>query len=185
MRQDLQHLELLKTWPIAPGAVVRGEMLWPGLVLTATAWVCLTIAASLSGTVFPTAAFVLRMSTAAAVAIVAPALIYAQLTIHNAAALIFPAWMPVGNQRPRGLDAMGQRLIMLTATLLMLIAMALPGAVAAGIVWFALRTFIGAASLAPAALVFTGIMIVEVLAASEALGPAYEKLDLLAVERSE
>lgn len=185
MRQDLQHLDLLKTWPVAPGAIVRGEMLWPGLLLTAVAWSCLTIAATLSGTVFPTAAFMLRMSTAAAIAIVAPALIYAQLTIHNAAALIFPAWIPVGNQRPRGLEAMGQRLIMLAATLLMLVAMALPGAIAGAIVWFALRTFIGAASLVPAAIVSAAVVIIEVLAASEALGAAYERLDVLAVERSE
>ena len=43
----------------------------------------------------------------AALAIVAPALVFAQFTIHNAVALIFPAWVPLGNQRPRGLDAMG------------------------------------------------------------------------------
>lgn len=185
MRQDLYHLQLLKTWPVPPGAIVRGEMLWPGALLTATAWSCVTIAAALSGTVFPTAAFIVRMSIAAAVAIVAPALIYAQLTIHNAAALIFPAWIPIGNQRPRGLDAMGQRLIMLTATLLMLIAMGIPGAVAGGIVWFAFRPVVGAAALVPAALAGAAIVIIEVLAATEALGAAYEKLDVLAVERAE
>jgi hypothetical protein len=185
MRQDLRHLEVLKTWPVSASAVVRGEMLWPGALLTCTAWSFLTIAAFLSGTVFPTAGFVVRMSTAAAVAIVAPALIYAQLTIHNAAALIFPAWIPVGNQRPRGLDAIGQRLIMLTATLLLLVAMVLPGAVAGGIVWFALRGFLRNAALVPAALVCAAIVIVEVLLATEALGPAYERLDVLAVERGE
>ena len=30
MRQDLRHLELLKTWPVKASAVVRGELLWPG-----------------------------------------------------------------------------------------------------------------------------------------------------------
>ena len=29
LRQDLRHLELLKTWPVKAAAVVRGEMLWP------------------------------------------------------------------------------------------------------------------------------------------------------------
>jgi hypothetical protein len=185
MRQDLRHLEVLKTWPVSPAAVVRGEMMWPGALLTVAAWSFLTIAAFLSGTVFPTLGFVTRTSTAAAVAIVAPALIFAQLTIHNAAALIFPAWIPVGNQRPRGLDALGQRLIMLTATLLMLIAMTLPGAIAGGIVWFAFRAFLGTAAVVPGALVCAAIVIVEVLVATEALGPAYERLDVLAVERGE
>ena len=34
IRQDLQHLELLKTWPVKASAVVRGELLWPGVLIT-------------------------------------------------------------------------------------------------------------------------------------------------------
>lgn len=185
MRQDLQHLEVLKTWPVRPETAVRGEMLWPGALLTAMAWGSLAVAAPLSGTVFPMFGFVTRMSVAAAGAILAPALVFAQLTIHNGAALMFPAWIPVGGQRPRGLDAMGQRLIMLTVTMLLLIAMILPGAIVGGIVAFAFRRFVGPAAFVPAALVCAAIVIVEVLLATEALGPAYERLDLLAVERAE
>jgi hypothetical protein len=29
MRQDLQHLELIKMWPLRARHVVRGEMIWP------------------------------------------------------------------------------------------------------------------------------------------------------------
>jgi hypothetical protein len=118
-------------------------------------------------------------------AILAPSLVFSQLTIHNAVALIFPAWVPLGNQRPRGLDAMGQRLIMLGGTWLLLTISMVPGAIAGGIVWFALERFIGTAALVPAALVCSAIVGVEVLLATEAIGPAYERLDLLAVERSE
>jgi hypothetical protein len=39
--------------------------------------------------------------------------------------------------------------------------------------------------LVPAALGCTAILALEVLMASEALGPAYERLDLMAVERAE
>jgi hypothetical protein len=39
--------------------------------------------------------------------------------------------------------------------------------------------------LVPAALVGAAIVMVEVLLATEALGPAYERLDVLAVERGE
>jgi hypothetical protein len=37
----------------------------------------------------------------------------------------------------------------------------------------------------PAALVCASILAIEVLAASEALGPAYERLDITAVESAE
>src|SRR5262249_47945201 len=29
IRQDLERIDVLKTWPIRAGAVIRGEMLWP------------------------------------------------------------------------------------------------------------------------------------------------------------
>jgi hypothetical protein len=155
MRQDLRHLELLKTWPVKASAVVRGEMLWPGVMITVWAWAMLAPAAYLSGTILGDLSVGVRIGGAAAIAIVAPALVFSQLTIHNAAALLFPAWVPLGNQRPRGLDAVGQRLIMLGGTWVMLILSALPGAIPAGIVWFALERFIGPAALVPAALVCT------------------------------
>jgi ABC-2 type transport system permease protein len=185
MRQDLRHLELLKTWPVAPGAVVRGQLLWPGALITACAWVLLTVAMAMSGVTFTRLGWPFRLSIVAGAAIVAPALVFAQLTIHNAVALMFPAWVPQGMGRPRGLDALGQRLIMLGGTWLLLVVAVLPGAIAGGIVWFALRWAIGSAALVPGALVGTAIVAIEVLLATEALGPAYDRIDILAVERAE
>jgi hypothetical protein len=185
MRQDLRHLELLKTWPVKAAAVVRGQLLWPGVLITAGAWAMLAVAMFLSGTILTKVSPGWRMGGGAALAILAPALIFSQLTIHNAVALLFPAWVPLGHQRPRGLDAMGQRLIMLGGTWLLLVLSVVPGALAGGIVWFALGRFLGPAALVPSAVVCTVIVGLEVLLATEALGPAYERLDLLAVERAE
>jgi ABC-2 type transport system permease protein len=185
IRQDLQHLELLKTWPVKASAVVRGELLWPGILITSVAWTMIAVATTLSGTVVPRMAVGWRVGIGIAIAIVAPALVFAQLTVHSAVALMFPAWVPLGNQRARGLDAMGQRLIMLGATWLLLIVMALPGAIAGGIVWFTLGRFFGPAALIPAAAVCCAIIAVEVLLATEAVGPTYERLDVMAVERVE
>ena len=185
MRQDLRHLELLKTWPVKASAVVRGELLWPGVVITAGAWTMLAVAMVLSGTILTKVSFGLRMGGGAAIGILAPALVFSQLTIHNAVALMFPAWVPLGNQRPRGLDAMGQRLIMLGGTWLLLILSAVPGALAGALVWFALGRFLGPAALVPAAVICTVIVGLEVLLATEAIGPAYERLDVMAVERAE
>ena len=185
IRQDLQHLELLKTWPVRASAVVRGELLWPGILISGIAWTMIAVATALSGTVLPRIGLGWRMGLGIAIAILAPALVFAQLTVHNAVALMFPAWVPLGNQRARGLDAMGQRIIMLGGTWLLLIVMALPGAIAAGIVWFAVGRFLGPAGLIPAAAVCCAIIAVEVLLATEAVGPIYERLDVLAVERAE
>lgn len=186
LRQDLLHLELLKTWPVRASAVIRGEMLWPGATLTAVAWVAILCAAVWwTQPAFRTVTAVWRVGAAAAALLVAPACVFAQLTIHNAAAVIFPAWVPLGSSRPRGLDAMGQRLVMFAGVLIGLIVMLAPGAIAAVVIWFALSGWIGALVLPVAAAALTAIVFVEVVVATEALGPLYERLDLTAVERAE
>ena len=122
---------------------------------------------------------------AGAAALLAPSLVFAQFTIHNAAAVLFPAWVPLGTARPKGIDAMGQRLIMFAGVLIGLAVMMLPGALAGGLLWFAFHKLVGTAVLIPAAAVCTVIVLIEVLAVTEALGPAYERVDLSEVERSE
>jgi ABC-2 type transport system permease protein len=158
---------------------------WPAVMITAIAWTMLAVALTLSGSVLPWIGFVWRFASAVAVAILAPALVLAQLTVHNGVALIFPAWVPLGFQRARGLDAIGQRIIMLGGTWLLLIVMTIPGAVAAGILWVIAGPFFGPLMLIPAAAVAAGVIAGEVLLATEALGPVYERLDVLAVERVE
>jgi len=185
LRQDLQHLEVLKTWPLRAAAVVRGEMLWPAAVITVIAWVCGAVGIVLSAATFSSSTLSLRIAGGLAGMILAPAVVVAQFTIHNTAALLFPAWVPLGMGRPRGVDAMGQRLFMLGATWLMLIFVVAPGAIAGGILWFAFRRLVGWWILIPAAAVCSSIVAVEVLMATEALGPAYERLDLTSVERGE
>ena len=185
IRQDLQHLELLKTWPVRASSVVRGELAWPAAMITAIAWAMIAVALTLSGEVLPRIGVLWRVAAGAAIAILAPALVLAQLTVHNAVALIFPAWVPLGVQRARGLDAIGQRIIMLGGTWLLLIVMALPGALAAGIFWLVVGRFLGPLMLIPAAALAAGVIAIEVLLATEALGPIYERLDVMAVERVE
>jgi Putative ABC exporter len=186
MREDLRHLEALKTWPVRAASVVRGQLLWPGVLLTALAWGAVVIGEVLAGgSILRGVGVWWRVSGGVAYAILAPAFIFAQLTIHNGVALLFPAWVPLGYQRPRGLDALGQRLIMLFGVWLVLILSAIPGAVVGAIVWFAFSRVFGPAAIIPGAMVFAVVMAIEVLLATEALGPAYEQIDLTAVERAE
>jgi hypothetical protein len=185
IRQDLQHLELLKTWPVRAASVVRGEMLWPGVLITVLSWTMIAMSTALAGSLLTRVDGPLRLSAGAAAMVLAPSLAFAQLAIQNGAALLFPAWVPLGSQRARGLDAMGQRIIMLGGSWLALLVMLLPGVIAGGIVWFALHGVLGPAALVPGALVCTGALAIEVLIVTELLGPAYERIDLLAVERVE
>jgi hypothetical protein len=185
LRDDLRHLELLKTWPVRPAAVIRGEMLWNGLLITGIAWTALICATIYSAAGFPGLSFVWRSSLALTALLLAPALVFGQLTVQNATAVLFPAWVPLGNARPRGLDMMGQRLLLMAGVLVTLAVFMLPGVIVGGALWLAFSRFIGAAILVPGAAICLTIVAVEVLAITEALGPAYERLDLTGIERPE
>ncbi|MGE5244545.1 MAG: putative ABC exporter domain-containing protein [Betaproteobacteria bacterium] len=185
LRQDLLHLEILRTWPVRPAAVVLGEMMWPLAMLTAISWGLTLLALYLSAPVFGAQDLALRVAVAAGVAALTPALVGAHLVIQNGAALMFPAWVPLGTERPRGLDAMGQRLILLAGVMLLLTIAVAPGAIAGGIVWFAFRRVLGLAAIVLGASVCSVVVLVEVLVATEAMGPLYDRIDLVEVERAE
>jgi hypothetical protein len=185
LRSDFEHLDLLKTWPVRPADLIRGEMAWPAAFVSAIAWAGILCAALFSSAAMPEVPSVDRWSVAVSALLAAPALIAAQYTVQNALALFFPAWVALGAQRTRGIDAMGQRLIMLVAILLALAIFAVPGGIAGGIVWLVLRRVMGAAVFVPAAVLFTGVVLTEVLAATELLGPAYDRMDLTSVEKPE
>ncbi len=185
LRSDLLHLDMLKTWPVRAGAVVRGELSWPATMLTLFGWAAIVSALAFSPAAFPAASPALRLSIAAAAAALMPAVVAAHYLVQNTAALAFPAWVPLGHARPRGVDAMGQRLIMLAGALLAMALLLVPGLVAAGVVWLAVRRWIDSAALVVAALICTAVVLLEVLVATELLGPLYDRLDVLSIERAE
>jgi hypothetical protein len=185
LRRDLIHLDVIKTWPVRPGSLIRGAILWPSLLLTGVVWASVAVATILAPQAFPALAPTRRLVGAASAAVLAPALIAAQLALHNGVALLFPAWVSLGGHRPRGLDAVGQRLITLGGTWLSLGLMALPGALAGGLVWAAAEPWMGPAAIVLAAAACAAALVAESLALTEALGPLFDRLDLTDVERAE
>jgi hypothetical protein len=183
LRQDLEHLDLLKTWPVRSSVLVRGELIWPTTLLTVMAWIFAAIGLALSSRLFGNVRADTRLATGLAAMALVPALVLAQLIIQNAAALLFPGWVSLGNQRSRGIDAMGQRFITLGGTWLVLLVALLPGAAAGAVTWFVLRFLIGPLAIVPGAIVCAALLLVESIVATEALGAAYDRIDLLAIER--
>jgi hypothetical protein len=106
---------------VRPAEVIRGEIAWPALMVASIAWAGLMTAALFSSTALPTVSFVSRWSFAIAAMLAGPALVASQFAVHNTATIFFPAWVQLGTQRSRGLDMMGQRLIMLAAIIISLL----------------------------------------------------------------
>ncbi|HEX4348013.1 MAG TPA: putative ABC exporter domain-containing protein [Vicinamibacterales bacterium] len=182
-RQDLEHLEVVKTWPIRPAALVRGEIAGPATALSAIACSLIALASVFSGVVFPHVPADVRLDVAVAALLVSPTVIFGQYALHNSIAVMFPAWVPLGAGRPRGVEAMGQRMLMVYGTWFLLVLMLLPGGVVGGLLWLVLYRAIGALVFPMAAVAGAVVMAFEVLALTELLGPAFERIDLLAIER--
>lgn len=175
LRQDMGRLAVLKTWPIRGAALVRGEVLAPALVLTAGVWASLAAALVLSDGFDLGLPLLDRAWLALAAALAAPPFLLAQLVIQNAAVIVFPGWVPTGANRPRGVEAMGQQMLMFAGTLLLMALGVLPAAVVASAAALILFPLTGYAGLVPAALVFSIALVAECLLAVELLGRLVER----------
>lgn len=186
LRTDMPRLLVLKTWPIRGHELLAGELLTPTLVLSAVTWFLLAVAFALApwwaggpGTARD------RVAVAASMVVVAPALIAGQLIVQNATVVLFPGWIATGRARPRGIEAMGQNMLMFAATLLALAVGVLPAAAVSGGVGFLLYALVGWPGLVPAAVLMAGILGCEVVLVVRWLGRVLERTEPSQVDAAE
>lgn len=183
MRQDLAHLELLKTWPLRGAAVLRGEIIWPSIVVTVMAWSFGAIAMAMSLVSLSRVPLGNRGAFWISFLIFLPGMVLAQYTIHNGIAVIFPGWVPIGPSRPRGVDAVGQRLIVLAATWIGLLVALAPGILLTAALFMLFGRTARMWVLPIGAIATTACVFVEMLLATRVLGRVYDRLDVTSVER--
>ncbi len=179
LRSDLLQVDQLKTWPIAGWSIVLGEVLAPAVVLALGEWLLLIVAVvSLPslGRVHPSA--FQRLLAGASAAFLLPGFSLIGLLIQNAAALIMPAWVQLGKEHKRGIEAMGQRLITMAATVLLLLFAVVPAAVLFAVVFLSGYWLVGLAVLPLAALLAALGLLVEAGIAVWWLGRLFDRFDV-------
>jgi hypothetical protein len=186
LRHDMPRLSVLKTWPVSGRQLLTGELLAPTVALSILVWflLALTVALMPPSGIGPLGA-VGRLALAAGVAVVAPLLIAGQLLIQNAAVVLFPGWIPTGGARARGVEAMGQNMLMFAATLLAMAVGVLPAAVLAGGVGYVVYLAAGWFAVLPAAIVMAAILAGEAYLVVGWLGRVLERTDPTQVEAAE
>jgi hypothetical protein len=190
LRQDLARLPLLKTWPVRGAALIRGEVLAPTVVVTAAAWLFLLTAASLGAGPRPetggNSVFdVSRASLFASAFVLAPALVLSQVVVQNGLAVLFPAWSSIGSTRARGIDAMGQRILLLAGLLLAIAVSLVPGVIVAAIAASAVYAVTGKLLFVLPAFIVSAVVLGECWLAVEGLGRVLDRTDPSAVEATE
>jgi hypothetical protein len=182
LRQDLPRLELLRSYPLPGWAVVAAEIAASTVILTA-AQLALLVLSYLAYLGDPTVELSVGRRTAllAGAAVALPAVNVLALTIQNAAALLFPAWVRLGATRPGGVEAMGQSLITTVATLLLLLLLLAVPAGAGAALAYLLRPAAGDWAAAPGLLLAVATVGLEMVPIARWLGRVFERTDPSAV----
>ncbi len=176
LRGDLEELALLRSWPLSGRAVVAAEIFSSTLALTALQ-LPLVLASLLALPRLETALQRLDLvAVGASLAILLPAVNLAALTIQNAGALLFPAWVRT-EIRPGGIEATGQHILTMGGSVLLLLVLLLGPAVLAVLVAAGLWTGMGQLALVPAALAAALGLGLEVFLLIEWLGGQFERMD--------
>lgn len=186
LRHDLQRLPVLKTWPISGRELLLGELLAPIFLLSAIVWFLLAVTLALSPAWKDGPIDVVgRAALLVSVGLLAPMLIAGQVIIQNAAVILFPGWIATGGARARGIEAMGQNMLMFAGTLLALGVGVLPASAVAGGLGYVLYLFLGWPGLLPAAMLLASILVVEAGLVVIWLGRVLERTDPAQVEIAE
>jgi hypothetical protein len=187
LREDLFHIDAVRTFPLAGESIVWAELLAPWLVLAFLQTFLLVVAMGalvFSGTTglaklgfenVPAVGWVL--STFIAGMLLLPALTLAQIALQNAIILVFPAWVALGNTRARGFEASGQRMLTLFGSAAVLTVCTLPALIAGAVMTWLMAGPVGATALVLGAAVAAAWIVAEVAVAARYLGRVLERLD--------
>ena len=176
LRSDLGRIDLLRSYPLDGGAVVRAESAGSAFIVslaqlamiavgTTAIWYDPEIAISDPG----------RLPLLIAGVMVLPFINYIGLMLFNGAAILFPAWVSPGATRG-GVDTLGQNLLTAVAyTVALLIVLLLP-MVVAGIVWIAVEDWRMWGAV-PGAAAAAAALALEAWLLSLWLGGIFERID--------
>jgi ABC-2 type transport system permease protein len=185
LRQDLMHLRLLRTYPIDGSALVAAEVAGSTVVLTAIQMGLLLAAhfllASMRNLPVTMAERWLLLAAAPFLLLVFNAV---TVTIQNAAALLFPAWVRLGTTKSGGIEVLGQSILSMVASLVVLALALIPPTIAARAAWFVSTKLFADAyigSIIAAAVVGVIAMAAEVGMAMLMLGEVFERGEMVGV----
>jgi len=177
LRQDLPHLAVLRAWPLSGREIVAAQIASSTAALTAFQLALLAgvLLVSFLGRIVPLPAGD-RVALAVAAALALPGVNAAGLTVQNAAALLFPGWVRLG-AGSRGVEAMGQSILSVGASVAVLaVLLAVPAALATGVVYL-LRGTWSVWTFVPAALLGTLVVGAELMPVLTWLGRVFERTE--------
>jgi hypothetical protein len=182
-RQDLPLTDILKLYPMRGWQVVLGEVLAPAFLLACLQWLLIAIFFVVSPEKIGKdhLPFGMKLGLCLAAAVALPFVDMIVILIQNTAVLLLPAWFQFDKTTPRGIETMGQQLILMFGQILALTLCLIPASAI-----FALIVFIGHYALPLEATFVLGAVAAAAVACAEIaltirlLGGVFERFDLSA-----
>jgi putative ABC exporter len=178
LRGDLSKLDLLRSYPLRGSSIIQAEVAASALALTLIQ-LGLLLVAYLAFVGSQTLRFDLAERTLllGAAIVYLPLINFVGLLIHNAAAVLFPAWVHLGVGRPGGVEALGQNMLMIIAfAVLLATTLTIPATLGGGAVLL-LHPIVGNWALIPGTLVLLGMLGAEAWLIVKWLGRVFERTD--------
>jgi hypothetical protein len=184
LRQDLIHLRLLRTYPLEGSALVAAEVAGSTLILTAIQMGLLLFAhiILLSSEDIPVDPSV-RWLMLAGAPIILLVINAVNVTIQNGAALLFPAWVKLGTAKSGGVEVLGQSILTMVASIIVLGLALIPPLIAASAAYFGIAVLTDSAVLPIAAGTGVAVLVLagEVAMAMVMLGEVFERGEMVGV----
>lgn len=180
-RMDHANIDILRTLPLSGVQVVFGQVLGPVVVLALLQWAAIGLAFALSLPLeLDWLPIPLRAAVAISAALVGPPLAASGLLIQNAVVLLFPTWASTGVEQSRGFEGMGQRLLTLAGSLVVMLVGVMPAAAAGGVTLFLVWITLGPLGAPIAAAVASAVLTAELAGAVFVLGKVFDRYDVTA-----
>ena len=178
LRLDMLQLELLRSFPVRGATLVRAE-LCAALMTLGVAQVPVLLGAYVLNPVHNKIGQSWSDQTALLITslILLPTVSALGVLVQNAGALLFPGWIRLGLSRPGGVEAVGQGIVTMFGSLVVLtLGLALPLVFGGGVAIVAVSR-VGLWGLVPGTVVGAAIVAAEVWAITAWLGGVFERTD--------
>jgi hypothetical protein len=179
LRMDLRHIEQLRTYPVRSRDLVAAEIAAATAALTVPQLGVAGIGIILFASAGSYGAGQAVMLFAGAI-IVLPVVNALSVIIQNLLALLYPSWVRLGEQDAAGMEAVGQNMIVMVGTVLLLAVLAIPPVVAGAIVGAPLSMAIGAGAVPAGVLAAIIAGSAEIVLLVLWLGRLYDRTDPVA-----
>jgi hypothetical protein len=184
LRKDLALADMLKLYPMRGWQIALGELMAPAVILSVIQWLLLIFGVMLFSRlpgVREEIPWTVRIAVGLSAAMIVPMLNLIMLQIPNAAVLLFPAWFQPGKEGAHGIEATGQRLIFMFASLIVFAISLIPAAIAFTLVFLVAKLAFGMFLAMPVASAgATVVLAVEAALGLRLLGWLFERFDVCA-----